>query len=189
MPLHADIQVRARRLGLDCLTPIIWHKIANGSTEAQGNGAGFYGKPYQPGAIIKNDIEYILFLRKGGKYRSVSHMKKALSMLTRSEMQMWLRSAWTDIRGASTREGHPAPYPVDLAERLIRMFSFAGDTVLDPFVGTGTTSLAALLAGRNSTGNEIEPTYLELAHDKLMALSHRKRHTGAVRSAVCRIGF
>ena len=189
MPLHADIQVRARRLGLDCLTPIIWHKIANGSTEAQGNGAGFYGKPYQPGAIIKNDIEYILFLRKGGKYRSVSHMKKALSMLTRSEMQMWLRSAWTDIRGASTREGHPAPYPVDLAERLIRMFSFAGDTVLDPFVGTGTTSLAALLAGRNSTGNEIEPTYLELAYDKLMALSHRKRHTGAVRSAVCRIGF
>ena len=67
MQLHAEIQVRARKLGLDCLTPILWHKIANGATEAAGNGAGFYGKPYQPGAVIKNDIEYILFLRKGGK--------------------------------------------------------------------------------------------------------------------------
>src|ERR1022692_4347695 len=70
VPLHADIQVRARKLGLDCLMPILWHKIANGATEVQGNGAGFYGKPYQPGGIIKNDIEYILFLRKGGEYRS-----------------------------------------------------------------------------------------------------------------------
>ena len=70
MPLHADIMVRARRLGLDCLTPILWHKIANGVTEAAGNGAGFYGKPFQPGAVIKNDIEYILFLRKPGGYRS-----------------------------------------------------------------------------------------------------------------------
>ena len=59
VPLHADIQVRARRLGLDCLTPVIWHKIANGVTEAKGNGAGYYGKPYQPGAVIKNDIEYV----------------------------------------------------------------------------------------------------------------------------------
>jgi len=189
MPLHADIQVRARRLGLDCLTPIIWHKISNGTTEAQGNGAGFYGKPYQPGAIIKNDIEYILFLRKGGKYRSVSREQKALSMLTKEEMQAWLRSSWTDIRGASTREGHPAPYPVELAERLLRMFSFAGDTVLDPFVGTGSTSLAALLTGRNSIGNEIEPAYLDIAHTKLTALSHKKRHVGAVRSTVCRISF
>ncbi|MBM3544491.1 MAG: site-specific DNA-methyltransferase [Alphaproteobacteria bacterium] len=69
IPLHADIQVRARRFGLDCLTPIIWQKIANGVTEANGNGAGFYGKPYQPGAIVKNDVEYILFLRKPGEYR------------------------------------------------------------------------------------------------------------------------
>jgi site-specific DNA-methyltransferase (adenine-specific) len=189
MPLHADIQVRARKIGLDCLTPIIWHKIANGATEAEGNGAGFYGKPYQPGAIIKNDIEYILFLRKGGKYRSVSVEKKALSMLTKGEMQAWLRSIWTDIRGASTREGHPAPYPVELAERLIRMFSFAGDTVLDPFLGTGSTSLAALLAGRNSIGNEIEPAYLNLAYTKLLALGQRKREAGAIRSSVCRIGF
>lgn len=149
VPLHADIQVRSRKFGLDCLTPIIWHKIANGATEAEGNGTGFYGKPYQPGAIIKNDIEHILFLRKGGTYRSVSPLQKALSMLTREEMQSWLRSVWIDIRGASTRDGHPAPFPVELAERLIRMFSFGGDTVLDPFVGVGSTSQAALRVGRN----------------------------------------
>src|SRR5213592_2234530 len=113
MPLHADIQVRARSLGLDCLTPIMWHKIANGVTEAEGNGAGFYGKPYQPGAVVKNDLEYILFLRKGSGYRSVSPIQKALSMLTKEEMQSWFLSFWTDIKGASTRSGHPAPFPVE----------------------------------------------------------------------------
>jgi site-specific DNA-methyltransferase (adenine-specific) len=189
MPLHADIQVRARRLGLDCLTPIIWHKIANGVTEAEGNGAGFYGKPYQPGAIVKNDVEHILFLRKGGQYRSVPPMQKALSMLTKNEMQSWLRSIWTDVRGSSTRNGHPAPYPVELADRLIRLFSFAGDTVIDPFAGTGTTSVAALLAGRHSISNEIEPAYLEQAFDKVVSLSDKPRPVGAVRSSVCRIGF
>jgi site-specific DNA-methyltransferase (adenine-specific) len=167
MPLHADIQVRARQLGLDCLTPILWHKIANGATEAQGNGAGFYGKPYQPGAIIKNDIEHILFLRKGGGYRSVSPLQKALSMLTKEEMQAWFVSFWDDIRGASTRSGHPAPFPVELARRLICMFSFAGDVVLDPFVGTGTTSVAAIKCGRNSIGVEIDATYLKMARDRV----------------------
>jgi site-specific DNA-methyltransferase (adenine-specific) len=167
MPLHADIQVRARGFGLDCLTPILWHKIANGATEVEGNGAGFYGKPYQPGAVVKNDMEYILFLRKGGEYRKPSMLQKALSMLTKSEMQLWFRSFWSDIRGASTRGGHPAPYPVELAERLIHMFSFAGDTVLDPFLGTGSTTVAAIRAGRNSIGNEIEPKYLELARARI----------------------
>jgi hypothetical protein len=139
--------------------PILWHKIANGATEAQGNGAGFYGKPYQPGGIIKNDLEYILFLRKGGEYRSAPMIQKALSMLTREEMQNWQRSIWTNLPGVSTRGGHPAPYPIELAERLIKLFSFAGDTVLDPFGGTGSTSQAAIIAGRNSIVNEIEPAY------------------------------
>jgi site-specific DNA-methyltransferase (adenine-specific) len=185
MPLHADIQVRCRKLGLDCLTPILWHKIANGATEVVRGGGGFYGKPFQPGAIVKNDLEYILFLRKGGEYRSASRMQKALSMLTREEMQRWLRSVWMDVPGASTRDGHPAPYPVEIAERLIRLFSFAGDTVLDPFLGTGTTSMTALLCGRNSIGNEIEPAYLEMARRNVESLSGQPRFTGAVRSSVC----
>ena len=175
IPLHADIQVRARRLGLDCLTPIIWHKIANGLTEASGNGAGYYGKPYQPGGVVKNDIEYILFLRKGIGYRSPTRTQQALSMLTKAEVMSWFRSVWEDIRGASTRAGHPAPYPPALAERLIRMFSFAGDTVLDPFAGSGSTLVAAIHAGRNSIGVEIEPTYLKLASERLACEIDRHR--------------
>ena len=184
MPLHSDIQVRAREIGLDCLTPIIWNKIANGVTEAQGNGAGFYGKPYQPGAIVKNDIEYILFMRKGSEYRCVTPLQKALSMLTREEMQAWWKPIWTDIKGASTRAGHPAPYPVELAARLTRMFSFAGDTVLDPFVGAGSTCLAALEAGRNSIGNEIEPAFLDVARRRLTESSKKSRAHGAVSARV-----
>lgn len=184
MPLHSDIQVRTRALGLDCLTPILWHKIANGVTEAEGNGAGFYGKPYQPGSIIKNDAEHILFMRKGGAYRSVDPLKRALSMLTKEEMQAWLRSVWTDIRGASTRDGHPAPYPVELAERLIKLFSFAGDTVLDPFMGTGSTASAALATGRNSIGIEIEPSYLGISRERLTKAAALKRMGGAVRAEV-----
>lgn len=179
LPLHADIQVRARKNNLDCLTPIIWSKVANGANEAEGNGAGFYGKPYQPGAVIKNDVEYILFLRKGGEYRSPEPIQKALSMLTKEEMQSWLRSPWTDIPGASTRL-HPAPFPVSLPERLIKLFSFAGDTILDPFVGTGSTMLGAIAAGRNSVGCDIEPSYLDLARQKLEQSCESARTTGAV---------
>lgn len=184
MPLHADIMVRARSLGLDALTPILWFKIANGVTEAKGNGSGFYGKPYQPGAIIKNDAEYILFLRKGGEYRSPSSIQKALSMLTRDEMKSWLRSAWIDIKGESTRRGHPAPYPQSLAERLIKLFSFAGDTILDPFVGTGTTNLAAIATSRNSIGNEIEAAYLKIAEQRLQLATAMPRAFGATHSTL-----
>jgi modification methylase len=181
MPLHADIQVRARRIGLDCLTPILWHKISNGVTEAEGNGAGFYGKPYQPGAIVKNDTEFILLLRKGGSYRSASPLQKALSMLTKDEMQGWLRSYWADLPGASTTKSkHPAPFPIELAERLIRLFSFAGDTVLDPFLGTASTAIAAIKAGRNSIGTEIEPTYLEAAHRNVEAAAAVRAMAGPV---------
>lgn len=152
-------------------------------TEAKGNGAGFYGKPYQPGAVVKNDVEYILFMRKGGEYRKVTALQRALSMLTKEEMQGWWRSIWSDVRGASTRE-HPAPYPPQLAERLIRMFSFAGDTVLDPFGGTGSTSVAAITAGRNSIFNEIERTYFDLAKAKIEAAASATRTVGATRSTV-----
>jgi len=182
LPLHADIQVRARNFGLDCLTPILWQKIANGVTEAEGNGAGFYGKPYQPGAIVKNDVEYILFLRKGGKYRSPSTVQRALSMLNREEMQSWTRSSWSDIKGESTRKGHPAPFPLALAERLIKMFSFAGDTVLDPFAGTGTTGIAAMNTGRSSVSIDIEPKYVELARERFLQAQSQMKFMGAVRA-------
>ncbi|MBI1813881.1 MAG: site-specific DNA-methyltransferase [Deltaproteobacteria bacterium] len=184
MPLHSDIQVRVRRLGLDCLTPILWYKIANGVTEAEGNGAGFYGKPYQPGQVIKNDIEHILFFRKGGTYRSVPPIQKALSMITKTEMQAWFRSFWVDIKGASTRNGHPAPYPAELAERLICMFSFAGDTVLDPLAGTFSTAVAAIAAGRNSISNEIDPQYAADGRARVVQAAAAKRSAAAITARV-----
>ena len=184
VPLHADIQVRSRALGLDCLTPVIWQKIANGVHEASGNGAGYYGKPYEPGAVVKNDIEYILFLRKGSGYRSPTPTQRDLSMLTKTEMQAWFRSVWSDIRGASTRGGHPAPYPPSLAERLIRMFSFAGDTVLDPFAGSCSTLVAAMRSGRNSVGIEIESSYIQRARERLGVELQRHRFNANTTAAL-----
>ena len=109
MPLHADIEVHTRRVGLDCLTPILWYKVANGVTEAVGNGSGFYGKPYQPCPVVKNDIESILFMRKGGEYRSVTRDQKILSMLTKEEMQGWLARSGTTSRGVPLEPGIPRP--------------------------------------------------------------------------------
>ena len=84
-------------------------------------------------------------------------------MLQRDEMDAWMRPVWSDIRGASLRDGHPAPYPVEIAQRLIRMFSFAGDMVLDPFAGSGSTALAAIRTGRSSISVEVEEEYLNNA--------------------------
>lgn len=165
LPLHADIAVRSRRVGFDYLTPILWHKIANASYEVE-NGSSFLGKPYEPNAIIKNDVEYILMLRKPGGYRQPSDEQRRLSRLSKEEHAEWFRAFWSDIPGESTRH-HPAPFPEELAYRLIRMFSFIGDTVLDPFMGTGTTLLAAARSRRNSIGVEIEPAYVKLAKTRL----------------------
>ena len=169
VPLHAGIQESCRSLGFDNLAPIIWHKIANASFEMAGAG-GFLGKPYEPNAVIKNDIEFILMQRKPGGYRSPSPAARALSVISATEHRKWFRQIWT-IPGASTRH-HPAPYPLDLATRLIRMFSFVGDTVLDPFVGTGTTSVAAARAARNSVGVEVDREYLELARRRFLDEAH-----------------
>jgi len=105
-------------------------------------------------------------------------------MLTSEEMKTWFRSIWSDVRGASTRDGHPAPYPVEVAERLIRMFSFAGDTVLDPFAGTGSTSQAAILSGRNSIANEIEAAYVEIARQRITEAARRHDLVGAIEAEV-----
>ncbi len=164
-PLHASIQESCRRLGFDNLAPIIWHKIANADFE-MGPG-GFLGKPYEPNAIVKNDIEFILMQRKPGGYRSPTLAARAMSVIAEADHRKWFRQIWT-LPGASTRD-HPAPYPLELASRLVRMFSFVGDTVLDPFLGTGTTSLAAALAGRNSVGMEVSPDYLDLARRRFLA--------------------
>ena len=166
VPLHASIQERCRRLGFDNLAPIIWNKIANAAYEVDRGAGGFLGKPYEPNAVIKNDIEFILMQRKPGGYRKPSPAARTLSLLPREYFQKLVRQVWTDVGGASTR-AHPAPYPVELAERLIRMFSFVGDTVLDPFTGTASTQIAAVACGRNSLGIEVDPVYMETALKRL----------------------
>lgn len=166
VPLHASIQEQCRAIGFDNLAPIIWHKIANATLEAEGNGAPFMGKPYEPNGVVKNDIEYILMQRKPGGYRTPDLATRILSVIPADRHKEWFQQIWTGITGASTRH-HPAPYPVELASRLIRMFSFVGDTVLDPFLGTGTTTLAAENCGRSSIGYEIDPDYLAYAYKRL----------------------
>lgn len=166
VPLHASIQEHCRALGYDNLAPIIWHKIANAVFEASGNGAGFLGKPYEPNAVIKNDIEFILMQRKPGGYRAPSVATRVLSLISEANHRAWFQQIWTGLTGASTKS-HPAPYPLELAERLIRMFSFVGDTVLDPFLGTGTTMIGAMRHGRNCIGYEIDGTYARHAFERV----------------------
>jgi len=171
VPLHADISVRCRRIGFDYLTPIFWYKIANAKYEIE-NGSSFLGKPYEPNAIIKNDAEYILMFRKPGGYRQPTDDQRRLSRLSKQEHALWFRQIWTDVPGASTRN-HPAPFPEELAHRLVRMFSFAGDTVLDPFAGSGTTLVTALNAGRNAIGVDCDEQYVEIARRRIEASVNR----------------
>jgi len=165
MPLHADIVVRCRRMGFDNLNPIFWYKISNAAYEVENGGGGFLGKPYEPNAIIKNDMEFILMLRKPGGYRQPTEEQRDASRLTKEEHHNWFQQVWK-IHGESTRS-HPAPFPEELAYRLVRMFSFTGDTVLDPFMGLGTTLAAASKCGRNSIGVEIDPSYYAKAKARL----------------------
>ncbi len=163
IPLHSSIQEHCRRIGFDNLQGIFWFKIANINYEIK-NGSGFLGKPYEPNSIIKNDVEYILMFRKPGGYRKPTLASRILSVISEENYKKWFRIFWDDIPGASTRI-HPAPYPIELAERLIRMFSFVGDTVLDPFIGTGTTAIAAARTARNSIGVEVDSYYWEMARE------------------------
>jgi modification methylase len=162
VPLHASIQEHCRKLGFTNLSPIIWHKISNAAYEASGNGGSFLGKPYEPNSVIKNDIEFLLMERKPGGYRKPTHAARMLSVIPADKHREWFNQIWSGVTGASTKH-HPAPYPIELAERLVRMFSFVGDTVLDPFWGTGTTTIACANWGRNSVGVEVDQAYFDAA--------------------------
>ena len=133
---------------------------------------GFLGKPYEPNAVIKNDIEFILMQRKPGGYRTPTVAERVLSVIPADRHREWFQQIWSGLNGASTRN-HPAPFPLELVERLIRMFSFVGDVVLDPFTGTGTTNVGAANWGRNSIGLEIDPNYFGLAERRLRSEAAR----------------
>jgi DNA modification methylase len=182
VPLHASIQEHCRKIGFDNLAPIIWHKISNAAYEVE-NGSSFLGKPYEPNSVIKNDVEFILMERKSGGYRAPDIPTRVLSVISGENHKEWFQQIWSGLTGASTRN-HPAPYPVELAERLIRMFSFVGDTVLDPFLGTGTTCVAAAKAGRNSMGFEVDEHYFDMARKRIESetLSLFSKHTIEIRT-------
>ena len=163
-PLHASIQEHCRAIGFDNVAPIIWSKIGNITREVE-NGSSFLGKPYEPNGIIKNDIEYILFQRKPGGYRHPVAAERILSVIPSSLHHAWFQQILT-LGGASTRT-HPAPFPIELAERMVRMFSFVGDAVLDPFMGSGTTNCAAAKWGRDSIGYDVEQSYFAHAVGRL----------------------
>jgi site-specific DNA-methyltransferase (adenine-specific) len=160
IPLHADLLTRLRALGFEGLATIFWHKIANATTEIGGAGAAL-GKPYEPNGVVKNDVEFILRLRKPGPYRKPTPLQRAASLIPPKDYAAAMRQIWADIPGAPRRE-HPAPFPTTLAARLIRISSYVEDTVLDPFLGTGTTTQAAIETDRNSIGYEISSEYIEL---------------------------
>ncbi|MBN1343233.1 MAG: site-specific DNA-methyltransferase [Phycisphaerae bacterium] len=165
-PLHSYIQVQCQEIGFDPLAPMIWAKIANMVTEVSGNGAGFLGKPYEPNAIIKNDIEYILCFRKPGAYRHPTQEQRDLSLIGKEDHAKWFRQIWTDVPGDLQRK-HPAPFPVEIAKRLIGMYSFVGDTVFDPFWGIGNTTIGAMEMYRSSIGFEIEPEYVRVGQERI----------------------
>jgi DNA modification methylase len=161
IPLHAEITCQCAEAGFDCMGSIIWRKKTTMNTSGGAVVMGSY--PYPPNGVVEIDFEYILLFRKPGAPRRPAPEAKAGSALTRDEWKSWFSGHW-DVAGAR-KKGHEAPFPEEIPRRLVRMFSFPGDTVLDPFLGTGTTARVALETGRNAVGYEIRADYLQAFRD------------------------
>jgi site-specific DNA-methyltransferase (adenine-specific) len=163
-PIPADLTRAGIDLGFDFMGSIIWKKI---STTKTSGGGQLMGSIYYPrDGQITYEHEYILLFRKQGKWRRPPKDVQERSKLTKEERLKWFRGVWEDV-APDRQRGHVAMFPVELPRRLIKMYSFCGETVLDPFLGSGTTSLAAALEGRNSVGYEINPEFEELIRKKL----------------------
>lgn len=164
LPVHSEIIMFCESIGLDYMNTILWQKIGNAT--ASGGAKGIMGSYLQPpNGIIQNDIEYILVFKKYGKKRKVSKEIKEKSKLTKEEWITYFSQVW-NIPGVRQIE-HEAMFPDEIPRRLIKMFSFWGDTVLDPFLGSGTTSKIAIELERSSIGIEINDTYRSLIEKKL----------------------
>jgi DNA modification methylase len=162
IPLHAEIICQCAEAGFDSMGSIIWRKKTTMNTTGGAVVMGSY--PYPPNGVVEIDFEYILLFKKPGKGRLPSREARELSVLTREEWKSWFSGHWQV--GGARKDGHDAPFPEEIPRRLIRMFSFTGDTVLDPFVGRGTTAEAALAAGRNAVGYEIRADFLRNARGR-----------------------
>ncbi len=163
-PIPADITVLGRQIGFDFMGSIIWRKVTTTNTTG---GGSMMGSIYFPkDGHITYEHEYIQVFRKLGKWAKPSGDAKEKSRLTLEERSQWFRGVWDDLPPVR-QNGHAAMFPVELPRRLIRMYTFWGETVLDPFLGSGTTCVAAAMEGRSCVGYEINREYAETITEKL----------------------
>jgi len=163
IPLHAEFIAQCEDIGFDYMGSIIWQKKTTMNTTGGANVMGSY--PYPPNGMIEIDYEFILIFKKPGKSRKVPEEIKEMSKLTKEEWKEYFYGHW--YFGGARQIGHEAMFPEELPKRLIKMYTFVGDTVLDPFLGSGTTAKVALSLRRNAIGYEINERFLEIIKEKL----------------------
>lgn len=168
IPIRTEITRFCETIGMDYMGAIIWQKVTTTNTTG---GASIMGSfPYPRNGILKIDYEFILIFKKLGDPPKVGKEIKELSKLTTDEWNTYFAGHWNFA--GERQDKHLAMFPEELPRRLIRMFSFVGETVLDPFLGSGTTSLAAKNLSRNSIGYEVSPTFIPIIRNKLKISQH-----------------
>jgi DNA modification methylase len=163
IPLHAEFIAQCENIGFDYMGSIIWQKKTTMNTTGGANVMGSY--PYPPNGMVEIDYEYILIFKKPGKSEKVPKDVKEKSKLTKEEWKEYFYGHW--YFGGARQIEHEAMFPEELPKRLIKMYTFVGDTVLDPFLGSGTTVKAALDLDRNAIGYEINERFLDVIKNKL----------------------
>ena len=163
IPIREEIIKFCENVGFDYMGAIIWQKVTTSNTTGGGVQMGSY--PYPRNGILKLDYEFILVFKKLGDAPKPTKEQKELSVMTAEEWNTNFAGHW-NFAGAR-QNGHIAMFPEELPSRLIKMFSFVGETVLDPFLGSGTTTLVAKKLDRNSVGFEINPEFIPLIKEKL----------------------
>ena len=165
IPIRTEIIRFCEMLGMDYMGAVIWQKQTTMNTT--GGGAVMGSFPYPRNGILKIDYEFILIFKKQGKAPVPTVEQKKLSEMTKEEWNAYFASHWNF--GGAKQDGHIAVFPEELPRRLIKMFSFAGETVFDPFMGSGTTALAARNLQRNSIGYEINPAFKQYYEQKVVS--------------------
>ncbi len=163
IPIRTEIIRFCESLGMDYMGAIIWQKQTTMNTT--GGGAVMGSFPYPRNGILKIDYEFILIFKKQGKAPTPTIDYKKMSEMSKEEWNTYFASHWTF--GGAKQDGHIAVFPEELPRRLIKMFSFVGEMVFDPFMGSGTTSLAARNLKRNSIGYEINPDFIKYYKQKV----------------------